>query len=205
MKAIIAIAAALSLSACGSMQTNADGSVTATNLDGSVCTYVGFHSTCKSALEVSMDKDAQNMAAYAEKARRQHQEEEAAADLARQAEQAEADKKAEADRAAAEAWNNSPEGKAQAADWEAKQAVAKREYAMNDAAKHISIYKKMMADLRAQQKREYMVEQESGGVVDMTERYRIANDIVGLNEWINEAWKTYKANGGKARSIADLS
>jgi hypothetical protein len=202
MKAIIAIAVALSLSACGSMQTNPDGGVTSTNLDGSVCTYVGLRATCKSAFQVSEDKFEQNIVASAAKAKQQRQEEEAASE---QAQQAEAAKKAEADRIAAEAWNNSPEGRASAADWEAKQAIAKREYAMNDAAKHISIYKKMMADLRAQQKREYMVEEESGGVVDMNERYRIANDIVGLNEWIDEAWKEYKASGGKAKSIADIA
>jgi hypothetical protein len=205
MKAIIAIAVALSLSACGSMQTNPDGSVTATNLDGSVCTYVGLRATCKSAFQVSEDKFEQNIVASAAKAKQQRQEEEAAAEQVRRAQQAEAAKKAEADRIAADAWNNSPEGKAQAADWEAKQAIAKREYAINDAAKHISIYKKMMADLRAQQQRERMVEQESGGVVDMNERYRVANDIVGLHEWLDSAWKTYKANGGKAKSIDDIS
>jgi type IV secretory pathway VirB10-like protein len=201
MKSIIAIAVALSLSACGSMQTNADGSVTATNIDGSVCTYVGFHKTCKSAIEVSMDKDDQDMAAYAAKARQQRQEEAAATEKVQQAALAEAETKAEADRAAAEAFAKTPEGIAQAAAREASQ----KEAAANDAARHIVTYKKMMVDLRAQQQRERMVEEESGGVMDMSERYRVANDIVGLKEWLAEAWKTYKANGGKAKSIDDIS
>jgi hypothetical protein len=128
MKSIIAIAVALSLSACGSMQTNADGSVTATNLDGSVCTYVGFHKTCKSAIEVSMDKDDQDMAAYAAKARQQRQEEAAAAEKVRQAALAEAETKAEADRAAAEAFAKTPEGIAQDAAEEKQREQDQRDY-----------------------------------------------------------------------------
>ena len=199
MKVIVAIAAGLSLSACAGVQI-VPGGYAITQPDGRVCTHEGGVITCEFPPAVLAQMEKARIAQ--EQAKRDQQ----------RAAQEEADKRAEADRAGAEAFAKTPEGIAKAAEEERQRELYQRTYeasqrdaAANDAAHHISIYKKMMADLRAQQKREYMVEQESGGVVDMNERYRIANDIVGLNEWINEAWKTYKANGGKAKSIDDIA
>jgi hypothetical protein len=188
---IIAVVVAASLTACAGVQFNKDGSWTTTMPDGSVCTENGAWKSCGPS-PAQLAKREQRWAAG-----QQAQQEQQAAD------QAARDAKVEADRQKELAWENSPEGKASMADWEAKQAVSKAEYAADEAAKRISIYKRIIRDAEQGLAHEREVEAVSG-VIDMSERRRYGNDIVTCNEGIKQFWATYKANGGMAKSVDDI-
>ncbi|CAB3665523.1 hypothetical protein [Paraburkholderia rhynchosiae] len=112
---ILGAAIAASLTACTSVSFNKDGSYSVTQPNGTVCTHQGAMVSCSRSPEQLAAAQQQIL----QRDGYSNAERVPAANPAGLAQ-------AQADREQVQAWQNSPEGKASAADWEAKQAEWKR-------------------------------------------------------------------------------